>query len=103
MINDYVIHAPDKKSKDYIKTRIYFFQTPEYLDIEISQKNIVGDVIKHILTLYQKNNELSSKKPLEYPQYPEAYEIRCVDEDESYFFPMYEVGALDIKEEIGMF
>ena len=32
---DFVLQKPEKNSRYYLKCRIYFFNTPKYLDIEI--------------------------------------------------------------------
>lgn len=34
---------------------------------------------------------------------PDAYELRLIDDDEDFFVPMFEIGALDKKDEIGEF
>ena len=51
------------------------------------------------MTLYKR--EKSNTFPLVYPKFPEAYELRLVDEDKNNFQPDYSVGALDRRERIG--
>ena len=61
----------------------------------------MGDVIKHVLTVHQRDKVLSEAAKLLYPMNPEAYELRLIDEDKEYFTPLYEVGPLDRRERIG--
>jgi len=55
------------------------------------------------MTLYSKDPLLSAEKPLVNPEYPEAYELRLIDDDEDYYKPLYDMGPLDRKDEIGEF
>ena len=64
---------------------------------------MVLDVIRHIMTLYSKDALLSAEQPLKYPDYPEAYELRLIDDDEDYFTPLYDMGPLERRDEIGEF
>ena len=49
----FIIQAPDKKSKLYLETKIYFWETPTSLKIKVSSSDITFDVIRHIMTLYK--------------------------------------------------
>lgn len=50
------------------------------------------------------NTEMGKEKPLEYPDDPEAYELRLLEDDnEEYYLPVYEISALDNKKKIGEF
>ena len=69
--------------------------------MNISRISKVGDVIRHIMTIYRKDPELSKESPLLYPLNPDAYELRLIDDDSDYYKPFYEVGALDRRERIG--
>lgn len=69
--------------------------------MHISKSSKVGDVIRHIMTVYQKDKMLSDGAPLQYPLNPEAYELRLIDEEKNHYMPFYEVGALDRRERIG--
>ncbi len=95
----------DEKDPLYLKTKIYFFGTADNIEIYISKKNNVEDVIKHIITLYMKNPSLSKKAPLKYPKSPGQYELRLIDDedDENSFQPYYDIGALETQDEIGEF
>lgn len=55
------------------------------------------------MTLYKKDTILHNSNPLKHPEYPEAYELRIIDDDEDYYKPLYDVGPLDRKDEIGEF
>jgi hypothetical protein len=56
-----------------------------------------------VVTLYSKDQLLSNEQPLTYPEYPEAYELRLIDDDEDYYKPLYDMGPLERKDEIGEF
>jgi len=81
--------------------KIFLFATSQHLSIRISKASKVGDLIKHIMTVYKKDTFLSKEKPLLYPLNPEAYELRLIDDEGDYFKPYYEVGALDRREKVG--
>ena len=49
----FVIQPPDKKSKLYMESKIYFFETSTMIKIKISSNDITYDVIRHIMTLYK--------------------------------------------------
>jgi len=55
------------------------------------------------MTLYSKDSLLSTELPLKYPDYPEAYELRLIDDDEDFFTPLYDMGPLERRDEIGEF
>ena len=57
--SDFVLQAPDKRSPDYLKCKIYFFETKRNMVIEISTQDRAGDVLRHIMTLYKHNKSLS--------------------------------------------
>lgn len=40
---------------------------------------------------------------MKYPENPEAYELRLIDDDEDYYIPFYEIGPLERRDEIGEF
>ena len=52
-------------------------------------------MIRHILTLYRRSKALSDKRPLKFPTDSLAYELRLIDDDETYYTPYYEISALD--------
>ena len=64
---------------------------------------LTRDVIKHIMTLYRNNPDLSSSKPLEFPDSPERYSLYFIDDDESEHAPDYDMGPRSVDEPIGEF
>ena len=81
---------------------MYFFNQPKYLDFVFSQKAKVSDVIKHIITIYNKSSELGSNPfPLPYSSEPEAYELRLIDDDEEEWTPFMEIAPRKREEPIG--
>lgn len=97
-----MIAPPSEDDRYSIKIRVYLLESPEYLDIHVSVKNTVDEVIRHMMTLYSKTYP---KKPLRYPNDPEAYELRLLDDDdeENFYKPFFEVSALERDEKIGDF
>mgnify|MGYP000317494390 CR=1 FL=1 len=65
------------------------------MSINIFKKSKVHQVIRHIMTLYKKDKFLSGSSPLQFGDDPDAYELRLIDDDEDFFVPMFEIGALD--------
>lgn len=53
--NDFYLRPPDKNSSSYLKCKIYFFNSPQFLEIEVSQNDHAIDVIRHVMTLYRKS------------------------------------------------
>lgn len=100
--NDFYLRPPDKHSSKYVKCKIYFFNTPKYIEIEMSTEDISKDVIRHIMTLYRHSN-LQKDNPLECPQSPERYELFMIDEYESEYAPDTDMGHRNPNEEIGEF
>lgn len=76
-------------------------ETKHLQTIYIPKNSKVGDVIRHILTIHQRDKILGPAVKIIYPNNPEAYELRLIDEDKEYFTPLFEVGALDRRERIG--
>jgi hypothetical protein len=48
----FMIQPPHDNDPNSIKTTIYFFSMPRYFEIQVSKKNKVYDVVRHIITLY---------------------------------------------------
>ena len=69
----------------------------------MGQNEKVHDVIKHIMTLYRKNKELSDEKPLEYPDAPDRYQLYFIDDDESEHAPDFDMGSRNLDDQIGEF
>ena len=101
---DFLLPTPQEgDTANGIKIKIYLFSTPKFMCIHILKSSKVADVIRHIMTLYQKDKLLSEAKPLQHQNQPEAYELRLIDDDEDYYVPFYEIGPLDRKDYIGEF
>ena len=73
------------------------------LTIQIGWNELVRDVIKHIMTLYRKDKEMSEQKPLEFPDAPEKYQLFFIDDDETDHAPDYDMGPRNPDEPIGEF
>lgn len=100
--NDFYLRPPAKNSANYLKCKIFFFNTPQFLEIEISQHDLARDVIRHIITLYKKS-PLAGNTPIEFPKEPERYELWLIDEYESEYAPDTDMGPRASSEEIGEF
>lgn len=100
---DFLLPTPSDGDNNSIRIKIFLFSTPKFLCIHINRGSKVGDVIRHIMTLYQKDKLLSDPQPILFPRNPEAYELRLIDDDEDYYKPFYEIGPLDRKDQIGEF
>lgn len=61
--SDFLIPSPPDNSLS-IKIKIYFFSTPNHIEIHVAKKNSISDIIRHIMTLYQKEPEFNAKHPL---------------------------------------
>jgi len=101
--HDFVIQQCEPSSRYYLKSQIYFFDSPRKLKIEIGWNELVKDVIRHIMTLYRKDKNLSTSLPLEFPDAPERYSLYFIDDDESEHAPDYEMGPRNPDEPIGEF
>lgn len=51
----FIIMAPEKTSKTYLETKIYFWETSQSIKIKISTTDVTFDVIRHIMTLYKQS------------------------------------------------
>ena len=98
-----MLPPPDPRDPNTLDVKIYFFNSPANLSIQASRKNPVSDVVKHIMTMYKRTTELSSKKPLKFPDDPTAYELRLIDDDESPYTPFYEIAPLEPHAKLGDF
>lgn len=100
--DDFLLPTPSEGDNKGIKIRVYLFSTPKFMNINIFKKAKVDEAIKHLMTLFRKDKLLSGSNPLKFAD-SNAYELRLIDDDEDYFVPMFEIGALDKKDEIGEF
>lgn len=69
--------------------------------ITISKVNTIGELIKHILTCCDLDSSLE-KSIIRYPDIPEAYELRLLEDDCDYE-PDFEISPLDLAKKIGNF
>lgn len=90
--NYFMLSIPEPNNPYGIKLKMYLFGTSEYKELHISSKEKVNDVIKHMITILK----------LDITE-PKAYEIRLIDDDESYYSPFYEIAALEPFDSIGEF
>eukprot|EP00826_Nyctotherus_ovalis_P009608 TRINITY_DN12543_c0_g1_i11.p3 TRINITY_DN12543_c0_g1~~TRINITY_DN12543_c0_g1_i11.p3 ORF type:complete len:136 (+),score=29.70 TRINITY_DN12543_c0_g1_i11:799-1206(+) len=82
---------------------VYLVDTPNYLELHISRQSSVEEVIKQVMRKYP-GTKLGSEKPLEFPDNPNAYELRLLEDDsEDYYLPIYEIAALNRNKKIGEF
>jgi len=51
----FVIMPPEKTSKTFLETKIYFWETSQSIKIKISTTDVTFDVIRHIMTLYKQS------------------------------------------------
>ena len=101
--SDFVLQKPQPDSRYYLKSQIFFFNSPSSIKIEIGCNELVRDVIKHIMTLYRKDKKLSASRPLEFPEQPERYQLFFIDDDETEYQPDYDMGPRSAEEPIGEF
>ena len=101
--SDFVLQAPDKRLPNYLKCKIYFFETKKNITIEVSSSDRAGDVLRHIMTLYKHNEALNTHNPLQHPDSPERYQLFLIDEDDSDIEVEYDMGPRNVDEAIGEF
>lgn len=104
MEGDYLLPTPSEGDPGAVRIKIFLLATPKFMELTILKQAKVGDLIRHIMTVYRKDPLLGGDKPLQYPKVPEAYELRLIDDDEGgkeSYKPFYEVGALDTRERVG--
>ena len=101
--HDFVLQTPEPGSRYHLQCRIYFFDTPKNMMIEVGYNELSRNVIKHIMTLYRHNTELNDDRPLEFPDAPERYSPYMIDDDESEHAPDYDMGARNVDEPVGEF
>lgn len=100
----FVIQPPDRKSKLYLESKIYFWETSACLKIKISSTDITFDVIRHIMTLYKQTPSLQKENPLKYTD-PNRYALYMIDEFDrrNKYRPDEEMGARPMRDPIGEF
>lgn len=101
--NAFVIQPPDKKSKNYLESKIYFWETSTCIKIKVSTIDITYDVIRHIMTLYRQS-PFEKQKPLKYTD-PARYSLWLIDEFDrrNKYRPDDEFGPRPFREPIGDF
>ena len=80
---------------------MYFFNTPNKLTIEVSTDELVRNVIRHLMTLYEHSSIAKKLMPLKYPGDYKSYELRLVDDLEDEWTPDMELGALKEADNFG--
>ena len=101
--HDFVLAKPERGNRYALSCSIYFFDSPLKIIINIGWNELIRDVIRHVMTLYRKNKDLSETKPLQYPDNPERYQLYFIDDDESDHAPDYDMGPRNSDEPIGEF
>ncbi len=97
--NDFLLPTPSDGDSSAITVKVFLFSTPKCITVYIYKKSLVQDLIRHILTLYSKDPLLSLDMPLLNPEYPEAYELRLIDDDEEQEYkPMYDMPPIDRRD-----
>ena len=97
----FVLRTPLPEDSDYVKCNVYFFNTPNKITIEVSSGERVGNVCRHILTLYL-HNEMAKRLPeLKNPNDWKAFELRLVDDFESEYSPDMDIPALCDNDQFG--
>lgn len=85
------------------KLQVFLLDTPNYMNLYTLKQYTVEEVIKQIMSKYS-DTSLSKEKPLAFPDNPDAYELRLLEDDsEEYYMPLYEIAALDKEKKIGEF
>ena len=99
----FVIMPPEKTSKTYLETKIYFWETSQSIKIKISTTDVTSDVIRHIMTLY-KQSPFQKKTPLKFTD-PNRYSLWLIDEYDSKnkYRPDDEMGPRPMRDPIGQF
>lgn len=99
----FVIMPPEKSSKTYLETKIYFWETSQSIKIKISTTDVTFDVIRHIMTLY-KQSPFQKKTPLKFTD-PNRYSLWLIDEYDSKnkYRPDEEMGPRPMRDPIGQF
>ena len=101
--NAFLIQPPDKKKKDFLESKIYFWETSTMIKIQISSNDITKDVIRHCMTLY-KQSKFEKNDPMRYTD-PHRYALYMVDEYDrrNKFRADEEMGPRPMTEPIGEF
>ena len=100
--SDFVLQKPEPDSKYYLKCKIFFFDSPRMITVEISYNELARDVIRHAMTLY-RHSPFHAEMPLQFPEDHRRYALYFIDEDESEHAPEYDMGPRNPDEPIGEF
>lgn len=87
-----MLPVPSPDNPHAINITVYLFGTKKSVDIHITTKDKVMDIIRHLITILK----LEQKEPI-------AYELRLIDDDEDYYIPFYEISALEFGDPVGEF
>lgn len=67
----------------------------------MSSKELVSNVVKHLLTMYEHSPMATKLPPLAFPGDETAYELRLVDDYESEYCPDMDMPSLTAEDEFG--
>ncbi len=79
----FFIQPPEPTSPLRLTLKIYLLGTPKHLSITVSKASSIGELIKHILTCCDLDSTIE-KDMIRYPEIPEAYELRLLEDDCDY-------------------
>ena len=87
-----MLPVPSPDNPHALNTIVYLFGTKKSVEIHITSKDRVVDIIRHLITILK----LEQKEPM-------AFELRLIDDDEDYYVPFYEISALEYTDPVGEF
>jgi hypothetical protein len=97
----FMLRAPKPYDPDYVKCTIYFFNTDNRLEIEVSYKELVKNVIRHLITVFEHSDIAKNLPPIPKGAEWENYELRLIDDYESEYTPDMDMPARPVNEEFG--
>jgi len=81
------------KKKNAKIFKVYFFNTPRFLEIPISVNLTVAEVIRQIIDCYMEDESVDHSL-MKYPGYIDAYELRMLDDEDDYL-PDFSIPSLE--------
>ena len=84
--SDFVLNPPDRYSQPNLFIQVKFFiggkSASSYIDLDLSKKHNIRDVIKYLLTCVRKKKELRERVGFTHPlDEPDAFDLRHVDDE----------------------
>ncbi len=108
-----LLPVPSAKDPNRQNLRVYLFGTRESVDLVVSKKNKVDEIIRHVIALTMSHAPLHKLFIKDLPemaradyQNPALYELRLLEEEddpEEFYLPFYDAGPLDGNKPIGDF